>query len=106
MEQEICVIDLGYSPIPDRCKRKLDEVTVKKDGYIWRIQMNDSDPFLSNPHAHNVESGLKLCLSTGGLYYKRKKVQTMNKKHFLDLRNKIIGTRIQLPDLKGVENNG
>ena len=25
-------IDLGYSPIPDRCRRRLDEVPVKKDG--------------------------------------------------------------------------
>jgi hypothetical protein len=61
-------IDLGYSPIPDGCMRRLDEVSVKRDGHVWRIHRNDADPFPSHLHAHNVESGLKLDLTTGNLY--------------------------------------
>lgn len=64
-------IEFQESPIPDGCVRRLDEVTIKRDGCVWRIHKNDADPFPSNPHAHNLESGLKLDLSTGGLYYQR-----------------------------------
>ena len=68
----IVEIELDKSPIPDGCIRRLDEVQVKRDGQIWRIYKNDGDPFPSNPHAHNVESGLKLDLSNGKLFYRRK----------------------------------
>ena len=100
MEEEIGIITLGYSPIPDRCKRKIDEITVKRDGHIWRIYKSDTDPFPSNPHAHNVESGLKLCLATRRLYYRREKVSIMDKKHFVDIRNRIINMGICVPPLK------
>jgi hypothetical protein len=56
MAMTLCDIDLGYSPIPGGTLRRLDEVTVKRDGHVWRIHRNDADPFPSNPHAHNLES--------------------------------------------------
>jgi hypothetical protein len=58
-----CSIEFEISPIPTGTKRRLDEVTIKRDGCIWRIHKNDPDPFPSNPHAHNIESDLKLDLS-------------------------------------------
>ena len=61
-------IELDHSPIPDGTIRNLLEVQIKRDGEIWRIYKNDDDPFPSNPHAHNIESGLKLDLSTGKLF--------------------------------------
>lgn len=72
MDELLAEIELEVSPIPDGVYRHLDEVTIKRDGCIWRIHKNDADPFPSNPHAHNVESGLKLDLSTGALYFGRK----------------------------------
>ena len=61
-------VELAKSPIPDECTRMLREATIRKDGCVWRIHKNDSDPFPSNPHAHNIESGFKVDLSTGNLY--------------------------------------
>ena len=92
-------IDLGYSPIPSGCRRLLNEVTIKKDGKIWRIHKNDPDPFPSKPHAHNVESGLKMDLSNGDLYFMGALQQRVNKKHLLDLRSMIAKYDIILPDL-------
>jgi hypothetical protein len=62
------VIHMEESIIPDGTRRKLTEVTVRSRGQVWRIHQNDDDPFPSNPHAHNLESGLKLHLGTGELY--------------------------------------
>jgi hypothetical protein len=62
-------IEFEQSPIPDGTLRRLDEVTIRRDGCVWRIHKNDAHPFPSNPHAHNLESGLKLDLSSGGLYF-------------------------------------
>lgn len=63
MDELLCSIEFEISPIPTGTKRRLDEVTIKRDGCIWRIHKNDPDPFPSNPHAHNIESDLKLDLS-------------------------------------------
>jgi hypothetical protein len=57
MDELLGEIEFEASPIPDGTMRRLDEVTIKRDGCIWRIDRNDADPFPSNPHAHNVESG-------------------------------------------------
>lgn len=94
-------VDLGYSPIPDRCRIRLDEVTVRKEGRVWRINKNDPDPFPSDPHAINIESGLKMDLSTGDLYYKRQYQRTVQRKHFLDLRTRFEEKGVSLPPLKG-----
>lgn len=65
----LCEVEYSISPIPAGTQRRLDEVTIKRDGCLWRIHRNDVDPFPSNPHAHNVESGLKLDLSSGALFF-------------------------------------
>lgn len=92
----IQTIELDHSPIPDGCLRCLEEVQVKRDGEVWRIYKNDHDPFPSNPHAHNIESGLKLDLSNGELYYKRKNTgKKISKKNLSFIRGKI--TDIPLP---------
>jgi hypothetical protein len=62
--EHIAIIELEESIIPDGCMRRLDEVQVKHKNEIWRIHKTDSDPFPSKPHAHNVESDLKLDLRT------------------------------------------
>ena len=101
-ESNFIEIDLGYSPIPDRCRRRLDEITVKKDGNIWRIYKTDPDTFPSNPHAINIESGLKMDLSTGYLYYQGQYQKTIQRKHFLNVRNLFKEKGVELPPLKGV----
>jgi len=71
-EELLTEIEFEKSPIPDGTFRRLDEATIKRDGCVWRIHRNDNDPFPSNPHAHNTESGLKLDLSSGCLFFQRK----------------------------------
>lgn len=66
--QLIEIISLSHSIIPDETPRKLTEVTIRSKGEVWRIYQNDADPWPSNPHAHNLESGLKLHLGTGELF--------------------------------------
>jgi hypothetical protein len=76
------VVHFDESIIPNGLPRKLTEVTVRANGEQWRIHQNDDDPFPSNPHAHNLSSGLKLRLGTGELYDKtrntKKKVSRQN----------------------------
>ncbi|SRR6266567_1356033 len=78
----IAVIHLQHSIIPDRTSRKLIEVTVRANGEVWRIHQNDADPRPSNPHSHNLESGLKLHLGTGELFQGRRNTgQKVPRKH-------------------------
>jgi len=88
MTQKIlCEIEFVESPIPSGTMRRLDEVTIKRDGCIWRIHKNDADPFPSNPHAHNVESGLTLDLSNGDLFFgSRPTGKSVAKKHLEFIR--------------------
>jgi hypothetical protein len=98
-DEEIIEIDLGYSPIPDKCRRRLDEVTIKRDGHIWRIHKTDPDAFPSKPHAINIESGLKLDLSTGNLFYQNQYQKTMDRKHLLHIRCIAKERGVELPTL-------
>ena len=50
-------VEFTESPVPDETRRRLNEITVRKDGCVWRVHKNDADGFPSRPHAHNVESG-------------------------------------------------
>lgn len=71
---------------------KLDfipKLEVKRNNEKWRIHRSDPDNFPSDPHAHNVENGLKLHLGTGGLYNKREFVDFINEKHLDFIRSKI-----------------
>jgi len=52
--------------LPAGVPRKIEEVRLKAVGEIWDIHLNDADPFPSNPHAHNVQTGVKLDLSNVG----------------------------------------
>jgi hypothetical protein len=65
-------IILDGSLIPTETPQHIREVTVRSKGEVWRIHKNDADPWPSNPHAHNLETGLKLHLGTGELFHKRR----------------------------------
>jgi hypothetical protein len=88
------------SPIPAGTFRRLDEATIRRDGCVWRVHRYDPDPFPSNPHAHNVESGLKLDLSSGRLYFgARDTEQSINRKHLLAIRQEAESRGFVLPPL-------
>jgi hypothetical protein len=101
-DEPIAEIDLGEYPIEGRHLRELREATIKCDGQIWRIHKNDADPFPSNPHAHNLETGLKLDLSTGALYLGSKPAGgTFKRKHLKTLRHVAEEKGFKLPPLAG-----
>lgn len=100
MDEILAEIEFDVSPIPDKVVRRLDEVTIKRDGCVWRIHNNDADPFPSNPHAHNIESGLKLDLSTGALYFRRQPSgKSIARKHLDFIRGQAMAKGITLPPL-------
>lgn len=90
-------IELDSSILGDNVPRKLEERTVKAAGEVWRIHKNDADPFPSNPHAHSLDTGLKLDLSTGELYQKRTCVGSITRKALQTLRERATG--VDLPPL-------
>jgi hypothetical protein len=101
MDELLAEIEFEASPIPDGTMRRLDEVTIKRDGCIWRIHRNDADPFPSNPHAHNIESGLKLDLSTGALYFRRQPTDTgVSRKDLEFIRTQAQNKGINVPPLR------
>ncbi|MDR6844099.1 hypothetical protein [Flavobacterium granuli] len=59
---------------------------IKSKGLIWLIHKYDADPFPSNPHAHELGSGLKLDLRNGKCYRKKKQVATIKKKDLIKIR--------------------
>jgi len=86
------------SAIPDGTYRQFDEATIRRDGCIWRIHKYDPDPFPSNPHAHNVESGLKLDLSNGRLWLGRRDTQkSIDRKDLLAIREAAEAKGFTLP---------
>lgn len=91
---------LEESILPVGVPRKLEEVRLKSQGEIWDIHKNDADPFPSNPHAHNIQTGLKLDLSNGDLYRKRKKLdERVVKKGLKALRDLAEAKGVTLPAL-------
>lgn len=66
IQEEVVVVE--ETIIPDNVIRGIYEEQVKFKGEKWVVHKNDVDPFPSNPHAHNYESGLKLHLGNGELY--------------------------------------
>jgi len=92
-------IELEESIIPNGTVRLLLEAKIKHKGEKWTIYKNDADPFPSNPHAHNYESGLKLHLGNGALYLKNKVVNHISKKNLRLLRSKISRRNIKLPEM-------
>ncbi len=89
-------IELDDGVIPGEFPRLLTEETVKNSGEVWRIHKNDVDPFPSSPHAHNLETGLKLHLGTGFLYSKRTEKGRISCKDLERIRSKV--KKIKLPD--------
>ncbi|WP_066837199.1 hypothetical protein [Rufibacter ruber] len=78
---------------------ELFEALVKNRNQVWQIHKNDKDPHPSNPHGHNYSSGLKLDLSNGDLYHKRKKRSKIDKKELIAIREKCKNRGIELPPL-------
>jgi hypothetical protein len=100
MDELLATIEFEMSPIPHGVVRQLDEVTIKREGCVWRIHKNDADPFPSNPHAHNVESGLKLDLSTGALYFRsRLSGKSIARRHLDFIRAEATANGITIPAL-------
>ena len=98
VEDIVEIVELDHSPIPGSCLRRLDEVTVRRDGQVWRVHNNDPDPFPSKPHADNLESGLKMDLSNGALYLGRRATgKAVSRDDLLAVRAQV--KKIQLPPL-------
>ncbi len=90
------VLDDGI--VPEGTRRLLSEQTVKVRGEVWRVYKSDADPWPSNPHAHNYETGTKLDLGTGDLYdINRRWVGNIGKKKLEAVRAKLVN--IELPTL-------
>ncbi len=62
------------------------KVRIKSSGLIWIIHRYDVDPFPSNPHAHQIDNNIKMDLSNGKCYKKRKLIHQLPKKEFLKIR--------------------
>jgi len=90
-------ITFRESIIPAGVPVRLEEQTVRRHGQVWRIHRNDADPFPSNPHGHNLDSGLKLHLGTGELFRKKLFVGKIQAKDLLAIRSEL--TRFDLPPL-------
>lgn len=75
------------------------KVKLKNNGKIFIIHKNDADPFPSNPHAHWIDSNLKIDLSNGKCYHIRKHISTLSKKEFHELRFKARNLGVKLPEL-------
>jgi hypothetical protein len=71
------------------------EVWIRIWGEKWEIHKNDPDYFPSDPHAHNVQRGWKMDLSSGRIYDKRKEVDKLSKKDLQRFRSR--------PELKDIE---
>lgn len=62
------------------------KVRFKAKGLTWVIHKYDADPFPSNPHAHQLDNNLKLDLSNGKCYKKKKLVDTFRRKDLIAIR--------------------
>jgi len=64
------------------------KVRIKVKGGIWVIHKNDKDLFPSNPHAHLLDSNIKLHLGNGDCYRKRKFIYKVDRKKLIMIREK------------------
>lgn len=95
--EELERIELSEAIIPESVLGMLNEKDVKTGGEIWVIHNNDEDYFPSNPHAHNYQKGIKLDLSNGNYFRRRKFVGKITKKEMKNLRSLI--KHVDLPSL-------
>jgi hypothetical protein len=100
-KNDIIEVEFSVSPIPEQTLRKMEEVSVRRDGCVWRVHKNDPDPFPSQPHAHNTESGLKMHLGTGRLYYRSTDTnKSIDRKMLLFIRTELTDKGISVPVLQ------
>ncbi len=76
------------------------KVRIKSKGLIWIIHKYDADPFPSNPHAHLIDSGIKLDLSNGNCYSKKDLLYTLKQKDLLFIRQEAKKKGFELPKMK------
>ena len=62
------------------------KVRIKFKGQLWVIHRYDADPFPSNPHAHSLEQNIKLDLSNGNCYRRRRFLHTVKEKDLMAIR--------------------
>ena len=75
------------------------KVRIKSKGLIWVIHKYDADPFPSNPHAHLLDSNIKMDLSNGKCYKNNEYKMTLKSKDLLVIRAKA-EIHFELPKLK------
>lgn len=85
------------SLLPETMLQLLTEQTVKIKGEVWKVHKYDADPFPSNPHAHNYDSGTVLHLGNGDLFdMQRNFIRNIGCKKLLNVRSKL--SNIILPN--------
>ncbi len=75
------------------------KVQIKSKGLIWIMHKYDADPFPSNPHAHQMGSGIKMDLKNGKCYRKKVFVTTIKKKDLIKIRTQAV-KNFDLPELE------
>lgn len=70
---------------------------VKVGGDTWVLHKYDADPFPSKPHAHNLNSNVKLHLGNGGLFNKFKNIGSIGKKDLEIIRAKFTAKGFEMP---------
>lgn len=75
------------------------KVRVKSKGLIWVVHKYDADPFPSNPHAHLLDSSIKMDLSNGKCYKNKIYQMKVKRKDLLKIRAKA-EIHFELPKLK------
>ena len=78
-------------PLPNRNMFNIEVKERQKfKGDIWEIHKYDKDPFPSNPHVHNLNTGEILNLNNGEIHNlkTRQIVRKMNKKDLETLKSK------------------
>jgi len=94
----IAIAQFDASIVPQGTEQDIYEERVRHKGELWFIHKHDADPFPSNPHAHNYESGLKLHLGNGNIYRRTALVGRLTQKVLLELREKV--KHVELPPLE------
>ena len=86
--------------VPYEIEELETKVKIKIKGKVFIIHKNDADPFSSNPHAHWIDSNLKIDLSNGKCYHIRKYISTLSKKKFKSVRSKATDLGVKLPEVE------
>ena len=82
IELEVKETDLPLGILPDTY------ASIKNGGKVWRIHLNDVDPWPSKPHAHLLGTNRKLNLSNGDMYAGQRLSGKVPRKELIDIRTK------------------